>query len=198
MGAIAPIIQSVEQAQTSGDGHTHNFDKTYTAIVQLQHQDAASPQQFTQDMAQVNQKLHAEGLLTNLTIVGVDEAHHKLITQDIADHRTVAQDPSRVNDYGALGSGGNGQEGLAGLVAKGLGVDVSRNGDGSYNVKNPLDDPNAAAKIVQTVLNGLLGGDSGSGANSAPLGMPPLMAAAWRGFPEDAAPDPPAAPDAPW
>jgi hypothetical protein len=191
MADVTPVVQSVEHAQTSRDGHTHNFDQTYAAIVQLQHQDSAHPQQFTQDMAEANRRLHAEGLLTNLNIVGVDEAHHKLITQDIAANRTVVQDPSRVNDHGALGSGGNAEEGLAGLIAKGLGIDVTKNGDGSFDVKNPFDDPNAVGKILQTVFNGMTGGEQGS----APLGMPPLMAAAWKGFPQDAAPD---SPDTPW
>ncbi len=55
---VTPIVQSVERAPTASDGHTHNFDKTYAAIVQLQNQDVAGSQKFQTDMAAVNQKLH--------------------------------------------------------------------------------------------------------------------------------------------
>lgn len=180
---ISRVVQNVEQSRTSRDGHTHNFEQTYASIAQLQNHDAATPGKFNQDLATVNQRLHSEGLLPNLNIVGIDQANHRLITQDIADHRTVSQNPSAVNDFGALGSGGNGREAAAGMMARMLGVEVTRNPQGGYDVTDPLDDPNAAGKILQTVLSGLMGGSPRS--NSGYYGMNPLMAAAWRGWPPE-------------
>jgi len=70
-----------------------------------------------------------------------------------------------------------------GLLAKAIGVDVTRNRDGSYDVKTPFDSPQQAASgILNRVFNGLVGG---SHDGSAPAGMNWWHARAWQGFPED-------------
>jgi hypothetical protein len=155
---VNQVVQQIEGSNTSPDGHTHDFSKAYQQIVQMQNNDGGSSSpQFRQDMTNVNQKLHADGLAPNLEIVGVDPGSHGLITRDRADHRTVVQDASNVNDFGALGSGKNPQEAALAFMAKEYGIDVSRNPDGSYDVKDPIANPANTADILNTFLHELTG-----------------------------------------
>jgi hypothetical protein len=197
MGAtdVNQVVQKIESSSTSG--HVHDFSSAYARIVQMQSNDGgANSATFKQDMNAVNQKLHADGVLPNLDIVGV-APNNQLVTRDRADNQIINQNASQVNDQSALGSGKSASEAGYGLLTKALGINVSRNADGSYDVKDPFADPKAAtAGILQTVFNGLLGGDSSS--SGAPLGMNPLLAQAWKGW-GDTTPDatPPAPQDPP-
>jgi hypothetical protein len=189
---VNQVVQQMESSNTSRDGHTHDFSKAYQQIVQMQNNDGGGQsQQFHQDMASVNQKLHADGLAPNLEIVGVDPKSHGLITQDRADHRTVVQDASAVNDFGALGSGKNPQEAALAFMAKAYGIDVSRNPDGSYDVKDPFANPANATDILNTFLHELTGVGNSNVANNKnnpgsqgpiPLGMNSWMSQAWTGW----------------
>jgi hypothetical protein len=191
---VNQVVQQVENSKTSRDGHVHNFDQAYQQIVQMQNNDGGSQsQQFRQDMASVNQKLHADGLAPNLEIVGVDQKSHGLITQDRAEHRTVVQDASKVNDFGGLGSGSNPQEAALAFMAKAYGIDASRNPDGSYDVKDPFSNPANTADVLNNFLQQMTGvgnnnipnGDkNGSQGNQEPmpLGMNSLMRQALQGW----------------
>ena len=65
------VVRAVESGRSQG--HDHNFNDAYARIVQMQNSDGgANSAQFNRDMTQVNQKLHQEGLITNLQIVGVE------------------------------------------------------------------------------------------------------------------------------
>jgi hypothetical protein len=182
---VSQIARAIEHSPTSRDGHTHNFEDAYRQIAQLQHQDGGpNSVQFKQDMASLNQKLHSEGLIPNLQIVGVDENHHTLITADRADHRVTEQTASRVNDFGALGSGHNSREFADALLARAFGINVTRNPDGSYDVADPFANPRAMeANIMNTILGGLLGVENRN-PSGAPLGMNSWMWQAWNGWPE--------------
>ncbi|HEY9778336.1 MAG TPA: hypothetical protein V6C81_31530 [Planktothrix sp.] len=193
------IAQNMEQAPTSRDGHTHNFDGAYQQIVQMQHQDGGkdSPQ-FKQDMHDLNQKLQNDGTLTNLQIVGVDENSHQLVTKDIADNKTTEQNPSAVNDHGALGSGSSGREAADAALANAFGINVTRNGDGSYDVQDPLaNGPQAAGSVINALMTafegGGSGGDAGSNGPDAP-GLNPWLKQALFGSPADQVPQPDADP----
>jgi hypothetical protein len=190
---VQQVMQRVEHAPAEMHGHVHNFDSAYERIVQMQTNDGgAQSEAFHRDMASLNAKLHDKGLLSNLEIVGVDQDHH-LITRDMADNHTVTQDASHVNDFGALGSGRG--EAEAAATAAMLGLNVTRNPDRAYNVPDPLGNPEeAAAGIIKTVFNGLMGGDQ---QGAAPLGMNPLMWKAWTGSPSAPEPEPQPEPEPP-
>ena len=109
-------------------------------------------------------------------------ANHELITRDLATNQTSEQNPNHVNDHGAAGSGhqppGNAGELEARLLAKAFGIHVKQNPDGSFDVKDPLSDPQGAAtSILKTVFDGLLGGGD---SKTMPFGMNPLLAAPGR------------------
>jgi hypothetical protein len=194
------IVQSIERAPASSDGHTHNFEQAYRQIVQMQNQDGG-PQShlFKQDMADVNRQLQNDGVLPNLQIVGADN-QGGLVTRDVPDHQTAVQHASNVNDFGALGSGNNSQEAPLGLLAKEMGVNVTRNPDNSYDVQNPFDNPQAATSgILGTVLSGLVGDAAGSSSpdgssdqSTAPLGMNSILSQSWKGWDDAPSDDAPA------
>ena len=214
---VSPIARTIENSAHSPDGHTHNFEAAYRQIVQMQHDDGGSnSMQFRQDMADLNQKLHQDGVLPNLQIVGADDQGH-LLTLDRANSAggsvgstPVEQNASAVNDFGSLGSGRSSGEAASDVFARAMGIDVNRNPDGSYDVQNPFDDPNqAAAQIMSTMFNGLMnwGSNTQSDQNDQnqndqtqinqnesdqmrPIGMNPLMWQAWTMDPAtDSQPD---------
>ncbi len=173
------IARSIEHTPTGHDKHVHNFSDIYQQLSQLQTQDGGPHSaRFQQDLQQINEKLHDDGVLPNLQLQGIDGAGH-ILTRNIADNKNVAQNAESVNDFGGLDTS-NARQMRDQMLARALGVDVSRNGDGSYNVAMP--DANAATgSILNTVMKGLLGGGKGG---AAPFGMNPLLAQAWTGWEE--------------
>jgi hypothetical protein len=183
---VQQIKHQIEHSPTSRDGHVHNLDHAYDEIAHLQQQDGGLRSgAFRHDMANLNHQLHAEGLMPNLEIVGVDQAHHKLITRDIADHQNREQSPAHVNDFGALGSGSNPREAMDAFRARMLGLDVTRLPGGGYDVDLSRYNAQAmAGDYLATVFRGLMGGggdDRSSG--RSPLGMNWWERQAWNGWP---------------
>lgn len=188
---VQNVVRSVEQAPTSRDGHIHNFQDTYRQIVQMQQNDGgAHSAEFRRDMDKVNNELHRRGLITNLQILGADENHHTLLTRDRADRRDIVQNPAYVNDQGALGSGMSAREAQDAVRARAMGLDVTRNPDGSYDVHGHRENPQArhpqamapnadANAILGRILQGLTGQ---GGQERLPPGMNPWTAQAWRGW----------------
>jgi hypothetical protein len=77
-------------------------------------------------------------------------------------------------------------------MAQAFGIGLNRNADGSYDVQDPVDNPTAAAtNILETVFNGLMGGNQSPDADEAPppIGMNRLEQQAWTSTPEPDVPD---------
>ena len=98
---VNQVVQKIESSPTKGN--VHDFSTAYARIVQMQNTDGgANSAQYKQDMAAVNQKLHADGVLPNLDIVGAGP-NQQLVTRDRADNTTI-------NQNAAHGFGGGGKE----------------------------------------------------------------------------------------
>jgi len=152
---------------------SHDLSRAAQSIAQLQAREGRSTA-FRRDMARLNEELQADGFFPNLEITGVDRANHKLITKDIADGRVVEQSPRAVEDFAALGSGTSVREAELSILSRALGLRVTRNGDGSYNVD--------ASRTLDSMLDGLLGDGTrrGSGHEAhMPLGFRPFYERAW-------------------
>ncbi len=132
------IVHSIEHAPASRDGHTHNFESAYSQIALLQKQDGGpQSEQFQKDMATVNEKLHADGVLPNLQITGVDETHHQLIGTEVSSGITSGQNPASVNDFGSP---------------------TRESSDNTCTFQNPFGLPqNSTDGVVNTLLNSLTG-----------------------------------------
>ena len=194
MSNLDNIVKSVEKSPVAGDGHTHDFSNVYREVSDLKRQDGGgNSTQFQQDMGQINAKLHNDGVLPNLEITGVDGNDH-LLTRNLADQTDVVQNKNSVDDFGNQNATESARLLRNQMLANAFGASFSQNPDGSFNLNSPFDQSadQAAAGILKTVFNGLLGGGSasdsrGSGSDDAatPFGMNPLMAQAWRGWDDE-------------
>jgi hypothetical protein len=147
-------------------------------------------------MGQINAKLHNDGVLPNLAITGVDGDDH-ILTKNLSGDTDVLQNKKSVQDFGNESPNESARLLRDQMLANAFGASFTQNPDGSFNLNSPFDQSAdaAAAGILKTVFNGMLGGgsasDSRSGADDAPapFGMNPLLAQAWRGW-GDEQPDP--------
>lgn len=72
----------VDTAYGAASARSNNFEAVYADIVQLQQKDGSNTALFKKDMADLDSRLHAKGILNDLQITGVDDAHHLLATKD--------------------------------------------------------------------------------------------------------------------
>jgi hypothetical protein len=189
MADIQNIVKSVERAPSVGPD-THDFSNVYRELSDLQRQDGGgNSTQFQQDLGQINAKLHNDGVLPNPQITGIDGDDH-ILTKNISGDTDVVQNKASVQDFGHETPDESARLFEDQMLARAFGASFTQNPDGSFNLTSPFDrqsEEEAAASILKTVFNGLLGGgsagDSRSGDDeSLPFGMNPILAQAWRGW----------------
>jgi hypothetical protein len=181
MSDTRQIATAIEHAPVARDQHTHNFTDVYRELSELKtHDGGANSAQFRRDLTQLNSQLHADGVLPNLQITGVDSANH-IMTRNISGGHDVAQNSSAVNDFGgahdrqAQEHQPPDRQSPEQMLAQLFGIKVSPNGD----LSSPADQPSqvAAGGVMGAIMNGLFGG-SGAG-NDSSAGQPQL---AWLGL----------------
>ena len=187
MSDTRQIASAIEHAPIAPDQHTHNFSDVYRQLSELKtHDGGANSAQFRQDLTQLNTQLHADGVLPNLQITGVDNANH-ITTRNMSNGHEVTQNAANVNDFGgARDRQAQEHQSPEQMLAQLFGIKMSPNGD----LSSPADQPSqvAAGRVIGAIMNGLFGGDqAGSDSSSgqpqlASLGMNPLMQQAWQGW----------------
>jgi|AGTN01.2.fsa_nt_gi hypothetical protein len=172
------VAQSFDKQSFKPQGTDQNSLKDLLPPVDIYDSKAGQPAGSRKDSASAQ----PADSLVKFSASTPQDSHHPATDRSQSQYVPVADrhnpNPNRASHHDM-----SAHELQLGMLAKAFNINITKNRDGSYDVKSPLDNPQQAASgILNKVFSGLMGhGDGGS----APVGMNPWHARAWKGWAED-------------
>ncbi len=167
---VDKIVGDMQQAPAGADD-SHNFSQVYQDLSSLKSSESAA--QYQQDMAELNQKMHDQGILPNCTLVDIDSQNPQGLQFTDQNGATLTRDASHVyNDLGALNKAGldmdDPNQVADFMLAQVMGANISRNPDGSFDVDMDPEKMLSMFNKVGGLFDGMVGGLAGSDSPQQP------------------------------
>lgn len=164
---VDKIVGDMHQAPVGADGK-QDFSQVYQELSTLKGSESSA--QFNQDMADLNQKMHDQHILPNVSITDVNSQGLQLVDQNGA---TLVRDAASIdNNLGQLNQAGFDMDDPNQMLGQAMGF-LSKNPDGSFDID--IDKAEEAVKKGFDFMGSLFGGlveglaDSPSSATGEPI-----------------------------